>query len=650
MSTSTSTPSPTLDREHRLQRAVVLTELGALREAELEVARVLEALPEDLDALSLYAKLKHMRGELSLAVACVAQLRARNPAPGEVARMHLESMLLLAQDPARGAGEFLAVGQFQLVQKPTVYLALESAFQHYVARRPQEARAVCRQVAQRSHGSDLSVYRLAVLAEAWISEMSGDLPSACEILERLGGERGFETDLDRLVALVTLYERIGTPDRLQSAVNICQFLEQSRMESAVLGRLAVLHRRLEQPELAEGYEARHFAAFRARMHRPSFEDVVKVAARDHLPMGRLRDLRLPHDESATLDTKREEALALVLEGRWSAARATLAAQDEPLDRKYQAQIEDLEHGPEQALPLYLEALRLDPDDAYLVERVLEIEAMSHSRAVSKLLGDSQLASRVLGVLEHAVEVNPGTPAPWWRLATFFGVRSGGHEERDQFRERARVVEESARARSRAVGRALSAAVYRFAGQPEGLIHEVWAGREMAPAGRGGALLKEDILGSVTSEMKESVRNTFFAVREFARSKFPHATQDLMEYNYSFKVTKDDEPSGGTSAGLPAALAFLSVFVQKPLAQDVATTGVVVADSHEVLTVRSVGDLIYKVEAAYHRNLRRIVAPSADRVQLEQSSRLPRRVLEETVRYVSSLDEVIPEVFNEQTLG
>jgi len=147
-----------------------------------------------------------------------------------------------------------------------------------------------------------------------------------------------------------------------------------------------------------------------------------------------------------------------------------------------------------------------------------------------------------------------------------------------------------------------------------------------------------------------VRNTFFAVREFSRSRFPHATQDLMEYNYSFKVTKDDEPSGGTSAGLPAALAFLSVLLQKPLAQDVAMTGVLVADSHDVLTVRSVGDLIYKVEAAYHRNLRMIVVPSEDRVQLERSSRLPRRVLDEVVRYVSTLDDAIPEVFAEPALG
>jgi hypothetical protein len=223
-------------------------------------------------------------------------------------------------------------------------------------------------------------------------------------------------------------------------------------------------------------------------------------------------------------------------------------------------------------------------------------------------------------------------------------------ERDQFLERARERARADSSTARAVGRALSAAVYRFAGRPEGLIHEVWAGREMAPAGRGGALLKEDILGSVTGEMKESVRSTFFAVREFALSKFPHATRDLMEYNYSFKVTKDDEPSGGTSAGLPAALAFLSVFVQKPLAQDVAMTGVVVADSHEVLTVRSVGDVIYKVEAAYHRNLRKIVVPSGDRMQLEQSSRLPRRVLDETARYASSLDEAIPEVFAEPAFG
>ena len=638
-----------LDPAQRLRRAVVLTELGMLREAELDVASVLERSPEDLDALSLYAKLKHMRGELSLAVACVAQIHARNPAPGEVARMHLETMLLLAQNPERGAGEFLAVGQFELVQKPTAYLALEAAFQHYVARRPQEARAACVQVAQRYRGSDPAVYRLAVLAEAWICEMIGDLPTASETLERLGRERGYETDLNRLTALASLYERMGSREKLEAAVNIWRFLERSIGAGPVLGRLAVLHRRLEQPEGAEEYERRDVAAFRARMHRPSFADVVEVASRDHLPLARLRALQLRR-EDARPATRRAAAVARALDGDWAAARAGFAAEGETLDRQYLAEIEDLEHGPERALPLYVDALRLDPDDRWNADRVLEIEETSHSRRVAELFADARLASRVLAVLEAAVQTHPANPRPWWRLATFYGLRHGGREERERFLERARSAEDAARSRVRVIGRALSAAAYRFAGQTEGLIHEVWAGREMVPWGRGGALLKEDILGSMTSEMKENVRNTFFAVREFARAKFPHATRDLADYNYSFKVTKEDEPSGGTSAGLPAALAFLSVFVQKPLAQDVAMTGVVVADSHEVLTVRSVGDLIFKVEAACHRNLRAIVVPRGDRAQLEQSSRVPRPVVEETVRYVSTLDEAIPEVFAEGALG
>jgi Lon protease (S16) C-terminal proteolytic domain len=649
MSTSISTSSSAVDREHRLQRAIVLTELGSLREAELEVATVLEAHPEDLEALSLYAKLKHMRGELSLAVACVAQLHARNPVPGEVSRMHLESMLLLAQDPARGAGEFVAVGQFQLVRKPTAYLALETAFHHYVSRRPQEARAVCREVARRHQESDPGVYRLAVLADAWISELIGDLATASETLERLGAERGYETDLDRLMALVGLYERIGSRETLEAAVNICVFLERNHPEAAQPGRLAVLHRRLGQPELAAECEIRHEAAFQRRMHRASLADVLQVAGREHVSLARLRGLPLQAHDSGASRTRREEAIARALEGRWAAARAGFA-DGEALDRKYLAQIEDLEHGPERALPLYVEQLRLDPDDPVLVDRTLEIEAVSHSRAVAKLLADGQVASRVLAALEAEVQRNPAHPASWWRLATFFALRPGAREEHERFVERARAVEEAARTRARAIGRALSAAAYRFAGQPEGLIHEVWASREMAPGGRGGNLLKEDILGNVTGEMKESIRSTFFAVREFARSKFPHVTGDLMDYNYSFKVTKDDEPSGGTSAGLPVALAFLSVFVQRPLAQDVAATGVLVADSHDVLMVRSVGDLIHKVEAACHRNLRKILVPSDDRGLLLQSSRLPARVLREVVRPVSTLDEAIPEVFGELPHG
>jgi|SRR5437879_2451781 len=116
----------TVQNEARLEEARVLVELGELTQAEAEVAAILEESADDLDTLRLFSKIKHMRGQLSLALACYAQLQARGTAPRESARLHLESMLRMAQDPERGAGEFLAVGQ-RLVQKPAAYLALEEA-------------------------------------------------------------------------------------------------------------------------------------------------------------------------------------------------------------------------------------------------------------------------------------------------------------------------------------------------------------------------------------------------------------------------------------------------------------------------------------------------------------------------------------------
>src|SRR5262249_59120899 len=139
-------------RAQRLEDARVLIELSELGEAEAELARVLEDSADDIEALRLYSKIKHMRGQLSLALACYAQLQARGSGPGEWARMHLESMLRMAQDPERGAGEFLAVGQ-RLVQKPAAYLALEEAFRLYVARRPNEGRAACPRGAGRHPGA-----------------------------------------------------------------------------------------------------------------------------------------------------------------------------------------------------------------------------------------------------------------------------------------------------------------------------------------------------------------------------------------------------------------------------------------------------------------------------------------------------------------
>src|SRR5262249_20818719 len=197
------------------------------------------------------------------------------------------------------------------------------------------------------------------------------------------------------------------------------------------------------------------------------------------------------------------------------------------------------------------------------------------------------------------------------------------------------------------GKVLAAAVHRLFGRPSGLIHEVWATREMPPPGQaGGTLRREDILGAVSDELKDTVRNTFLAVREYARARFPHRTRDILDYNYCYKVTKEDEPSGGESASIPTALAFLSVFLQQPVPPDMAPTGTLVADAHDVLTVGPVGDIEHKVDAAYHRNLRAILVPRGTRGQLEQSALLPRAVTAEIVRYVADLDEVARQAFGE----
>jgi len=106
------------------------------------------------------------------------------------------------------------------------------------------------------------------------------------------------------------------------------------------------------------------------------------------------------------------------------------------------------------------------------------------------------------------------------------------------------------------------------------------------------------------------------------------------------VTKEDETSGGLSACLPTALAFLSVFLDRPVPQDMASTGILIADSHDVQVLRAVGEPEYKVRGAYNRNLQKVILPEANRRDLEGNASVPRVICEEIVRYASNLDEAV----------
>ncbi|HET7453621.1 MAG TPA: hypothetical protein VFL12_12815, partial [Thermoanaerobaculia bacterium] len=354
--------------EERLARATVLVEVGELEDAEVEVTSLLEVRPDELGALDLLGKIKHIRGQLSAAVACWAQVQARSPQSGAV-HLLLASLLALAKDPERGAGEFLAVGRDQLRRKPTAHLELEEAFRFFAARRPDDACAVCDRVASRYRGTDPELYKTAVLARAWIAELTGDLDEARRVLERLGAERGFESDLDRATALSRVYGRLGTAEHLEAAVNIASFLDRHEERIVNVGRLALLFRALGREADARETEARFLDVFRRRMHRPPAREITRVAAESYVPLDAI--VALPKPPAAEDGSTRERALALAWSGRPDDAAALLAESPAPIDEKYRADVARMRDDRDSAAGLYLRALEGDPGDRHVIVRLLD---------------------------------------------------------------------------------------------------------------------------------------------------------------------------------------------------------------------------------------------------------------------------------------
>jgi tetratricopeptide (TPR) repeat protein len=630
--------------DDRLSYARILVELGDVSDAELEVAELLEEKPDDLDALSLLAKIKHMRGELSQAMACWAQMHNRSPLI-ETTQSQLRAILRLAMDPERGAGDFLALGPLQLARKPVAHLELEQAFAQFIARRPDQARALCATIATR-YRKDREVYKLAVLGSAWIAELSGQLEESCRVLEGLGSERGFETDTDRVLALARVYERLGTPERLEAAAHICHYLEGRYRTLSLLGRLASLYRRLGALEEARAYDARYLEAFRRRKHRPTFLEITAVAAKRYIQLARLAAIHAPASELPSNAPLRQRAIAAALAGRLEDARATFEAGGEALDRKYLADLAVLVQDPEEATRRYLESLRDEPEDVAVISWLLEQEAQHGPTAVAEYFRDPGHFTAARRALDAALRVYPLRAGLWRNLATLLALLPANRDEPLRAAERAAALEQASLRDAKPIGRALAAAAFHFVGRAKGIVHEVWASREVAEEGRGGALPTNQILGNISPDMAVAIQNTFTSVREYARSKFPQLTNDLSNYNYSFKITKEDEPSSGSSAGLPTALAFLSVLLQRAIPQDVASSGAIVADAHDVLTVRAIGDVEHKVKAAYHRNLRMIILPVGNRAELMASSQVPAAVHDEIVRYVANLDEALRLLFGQ----
>jgi tetratricopeptide (TPR) repeat protein len=626
---------PEAERDERLGHAEVLTEIGELFQAEAQVARILEERPEDVAALDLLGKIKHIRGELSRAIACWAQVNAKS-SHNQPALMRLSSILQLARD-AGLAKEFLVLGPFQLWRKPAAHLALEEVFRIFLAGRPDEARERCKSLADKYRGEDADLYRLAVMADAWVAELSGELDAARDVLEKLGEERGFETDADRILALARLYEQIGAQELLEKAAQIYRHFDRGSPKVAILGRLAVLCRKLGQSAEADRYEERFLELFRRRMHRPMLADAARAATGSYVPLYKLTRVRFPRSGKEPEAEGRQLAIELALSGDHDRARERLEESRDLLDLKYRADLAVLDGHRREAVDLYLESLEADPEDLTVLEWLLGDYAVSGAFRVADYFRRPEVAAHALRALQGARSRSPLRPSLWRQVAALHGIL-GETEEAARCSERAAALEEVALRDRWSVGRVLAAAVYHFVGKPKGLIHEVWAARKPAEPGRGGFL--EEILGNLTPDMTQAVRNTFLSVREYARAKWPQQTRDILDYTYAYKVTKEDEPSGGLSAGLPSALAFLSVFLNRSVPQGIASTGALVADAHDVLVIGAVGEPEYKVRGAYNRNLQTAILPEANRAELEASPLVPRAICSEIVRYAASLDDAV----------
>jgi hypothetical protein len=338
--------------------------------------------------------------------------------------------------------------------------------------------------------------------------------------------------------------------------------------------------------------------------------------------------------------ERRRAIALALAGDAARALELLRRGSEVLDLHYLADFAAAAGDRRSTIGLLLEALERAPSDARTIGRLLLEAGERGDRRIAEAFARPRLRNGAFEVLERAVRETPLRPALWLELAALH--RLGGDQDAAQrCAARAKALADADARRDSAVGRALVAAVYHFAGDAQGLIHELWASRHPA-SGAGGRFT--ELLGTVKPELEQTARNILMSVLEYAQAKLPHQTRGLTDWNYTLKITKEDEPSGGDSAGLPIALAFLSVFLGRPLKQDIASSGALVADAHDVLTVRPVGEVEHKVRGAYNRSLRLLILPDGNRSTLESSVMIPRPITNELVRFVSSFDEAVTLAF------
>ncbi len=256
--------------------------------------------------------------------------------------------------------------------------------------------------------------------------------------------------------------------------------------------------------------------------------------------------------------------------------------------------------------------------------------------IRRALQDGKRIDEAIRVLQRKHKVCPDDATTLRTLARI--VAAGGDvENAGKHAKHAQLVMQRAELPRHVV---LAAAAFRRGGDVRGIIHELWVDSRHVKKGRGG-LDAEDVLGSVTSDLRTRAVAIFHAVRSFVLARYPHRViRDLDDRRYFLRITKDDEPSSGDSAGLPIAVAFASVMLGFSAPKNMAFSGALICDAHHVLTIGKIGDVDAKIEGAYERRPCQIVLPADNRDDVAFAERIPRKIANQTVIFARSFDEVL----------
>src|SRR5690606_34670012 len=114
--------------------------------------------------------------------------------------------------------------------------------------------------------------------------------------------------------------------------------------------------------------------------------------------------------------------------------------------------------------------------------------------------------------------------------------------------------------------------------------------------------------------------------------------------WSIHLTKEHEPSGGPSLGLPAAMAFASALLDEPISPSLVFTGALSYDATSILAVRPVGELGRKLEAVLHLGGQALLFPAMQNEEALSGQVVPPSFAREIARPVATFDEALQIAF------